>query len=63
MGSALPGRRLDRLRAAGSPGCHLQTLVDNTGALRFFARHGFLAHGRRRRSPGCATRAGGACTS
>ena len=45
IGSALLVRWLDLLRAAGSPGCHLQTLVENTGAVRFFARHGFLAHG------------------
>lgn len=34
-----------RLDAHGSPGCHLQTLVENTRASRFFARHGYVAHG------------------
>ncbi|MEU1982710.1 GNAT family N-acetyltransferase [Nocardia sp. NPDC019395] len=34
-----------RLRVAGSPGCHLQTLVENTRAVRFFGRMGFTAHG------------------
>jgi ribosomal protein S18 acetylase RimI-like enzyme len=36
---------LDRLRATGSPGCHLQTLVENTRAVRFFERMGFAKHG------------------
>ncbi|WP_101787544.1 GNAT family N-acetyltransferase [Nonomuraea indica] len=36
---------LDRLRTAGSPGCHLQTLVENTRAVRFFARMGFTSYG------------------
>lgn len=35
----------DRLDAAGSPGCHLQTLVENTRAVRFFERMGFAPHG------------------
>jgi ribosomal protein S18 acetylase RimI-like enzyme len=38
-------RWLDRLRATGSPGCHLQTLVENTRAVRFFERMGFARHG------------------
>ncbi|MDF2705884.1 MAG: family N-acetyltransferase [Nonomuraea muscovyensis] len=36
---------LDRLRETGSPGCHLQTLVENTRAVRFFTRMGFAEHG------------------
>lgn len=36
---------LDRLREAGSPGCHLQTLVENTRAVRFFERLGFARYG------------------
>jgi hypothetical protein len=39
------GRWLDRLRAAGAPGCHLQTLVENTRAVLFFERMGFVPHG------------------
>ncbi|WP_083734208.1 GNAT family N-acetyltransferase [Actinomadura sp. CNU-125] len=35
----------DRLRAVGSPGCHLQTLRENTRAVRFFRRMGFAEHG------------------
>ncbi|GAA4413192.1 hypothetical protein GCM10023168_35840 [Fodinibacter luteus] len=33
------------LTRAGSPGCHLQTLVENTRATRFFEKSGFIAHG------------------
>ncbi|MBE1537347.1 GNAT family N-acetyltransferase [Actinomadura algeriensis] len=36
---------LDRLRTIGSPGCHLQTLRENTRAVRFFRRMGFTEHG------------------
>lgn len=35
----------DRLRAVGSSGCHLQTLVENVRAIKFFSRKGFVAHG------------------
>lgn len=35
----------DRLKKVGSPGCHLQTLVENTRAVRFFERMGFIKHG------------------
>jgi hypothetical protein len=38
-------RWFDRLDAVGSPGCHLQTLVENTRAVRFFERMGFAKHG------------------
>ncbi|GAA2370686.1 GNAT family N-acetyltransferase [Nonomuraea africana] len=41
----LMNRWLDRLRDAGSPGCHLQTLVENTRAVRFFERMGFTPYG------------------
>jgi GNAT superfamily N-acetyltransferase len=41
----LMNRWLDRLRATGSPGCHLQTLVENARAVRFFERMGFARHG------------------
>jgi ribosomal protein S18 acetylase RimI-like enzyme len=42
---ALMLRWFDRLREAGSPGCHLQTLAENTRAVRFFERVGFTEHG------------------
>jgi GNAT superfamily N-acetyltransferase len=45
VGAALMHRWLDRVREHGSPGCYLQTLVENTGAVRFFARMGFEPHG------------------
>jgi len=32
---------LDRLRAVGSPGCYLQTQLENARAVRFFGRSGF----------------------
>lgn len=35
----------DRLRAEQVPGCHLQTLVENARAARFFERMGFASHG------------------
>lgn len=38
-------RWLDRLKETGSPGCHLQTLVENTRAVRFFERMGFAGYG------------------
>ncbi|WP_285704342.1 GNAT family N-acetyltransferase [Microtetraspora sp. NBRC 16547] len=41
----LMNRWFDRLRESGSPGCHLQTLVENTRAVRFFERMGFARHG------------------
>ncbi|WP_433227320.1 GNAT family N-acetyltransferase [Actinomadura formosensis] len=41
---ALMNRWLDRLRETGSPGCHLQTLTENTRAVRFFRRMGFAEH-------------------
>jgi GNAT superfamily N-acetyltransferase len=35
----------DRLLAAGSPGCYLQTSAENERAIRFFERMGFVRHG------------------
>lgn len=35
----------DRLRAVNSPGCYLQTLVENVRAVRFFTKMGFTPHG------------------
>jgi ribosomal protein S18 acetylase RimI-like enzyme len=45
VADGLMGRWLDRLRETGSSGCHLQTLVENTRAVRFFERVGFARHG------------------
>lgn len=52
VGRALMERWLERLRETNSPGCHLQTLVENTRAVRFFARSGFVPHGPTPRVPG-----------
>jgi dihydrofolate reductase len=35
----------ERLTHSSSPGCHLQTLVENTRATRFFEKSGFAPHG------------------
>ncbi|NYI05296.1 GNAT family N-acetyltransferase [Allostreptomyces psammosilenae] len=43
--AALMNRWFDRLREHGSPGCHLQTVAENTRAVRFFRRMGFVEHG------------------
>ena len=44
-GAALMNAWLDRLRVTGTPGCYLQTLVENTRAVTFFKRMGFRKHG------------------
>jgi GNAT superfamily N-acetyltransferase len=51
-GSALMRQWLDNLADAGVPGCYLQTLVENDGAMRFFQRNGFAVHGPVRDVPG-----------
>jgi len=38
-------RFLEHLREQDIPGCYLQTLVENTRAVRFFERMGFVVHG------------------
>jgi ribosomal protein S18 acetylase RimI-like enzyme len=52
LGRALMERWLDQLRDAGSPGCHLSTLVENTGAVSFFERMGFKRYGEPSLVPG-----------
>ncbi|MGW4633143.1 GNAT family N-acetyltransferase [Nocardia sp. NPDC004415] len=42
---ALVHRFLDHAGAAGAPGCYLQTLTENTRAVRFFTRLGFTPTG------------------
>lgn len=44
-GAALIEAWLDRLRERRIPGCHLQTIVENESAMRFFERSGFRRHG------------------
>ena len=45
LGASLMQRWLDQLRAAGLPGCHLATLVENARARSFFEKSGFRDHG------------------
>ncbi|MEV6659128.1 GNAT family N-acetyltransferase [Nocardia fluminea] len=42
----------DRLRTERVPGCHLQTLVENGRAAKFFERMGFTPHGATPQVPG-----------
>lgn len=51
-GAALIQAWLERLTVVGSPGCHLQTLVENPHAIRFFKRMGFVGHGSNPLVPG-----------
>lgn len=44
VGAALMRRWLDSLRQAGVPGCHLETMAENTGAVAFFESMGFEKH-------------------
>ncbi|MEI5102507.1 GNAT family N-acetyltransferase [Streptomyces sp. PmtG] len=41
----LMDRWLERAADRGVPGCHLRTLSENTRAVRFFRRKGFVPHG------------------
>ena len=50
---------LDSLRARGVPGCHLQTMAENTGAIAFFEALGFARHGDPVLTPGLRARDGG----
>ena len=58
-GHALLTRWLDRLDADNVPGCHLTTMAENTGAVAFFAAHGFTPLGATTRLPGLRTLEGG----
>ncbi len=58
-GRALVTGWLDSLRARAIPGCHLQTMAENTGAVAFFESLGFSRFGEPVLTPGLRTRAGG----
>ena len=58
-GAALMRAWLARLRALGSPGCHLTTLLENVRAVGFFERMGFVRHGASILVPGMRSPAGG----
>lgn len=49
---------LERLRAVGSPGCHLGTFAENASAIRFFERMDFARHGAPTLVPGLRLRSG-----
>lgn len=59
VGAALVRRWLDTLRTRGVPGCHLETMAENHGAVAFFTAMGFTARGRAHLVPGFRTPAGG----
>lgn len=50
---------LGRLRQLGVPGCHLGTMAENTGAIRFFESVGFARFGPPVLVPGMRLREGG----
>jgi GNAT superfamily N-acetyltransferase len=58
LGRALMMRWLDRLRELRVPGCHLETLAENVGAVRFFSAMGFAPHGEPVATPGFRARDG-----
>jgi ribosomal protein S18 acetylase RimI-like enzyme len=45
-------RWLERLRQADIPGCHLETIAENTGAVAFFEAMGFETRRRPIPAPG-----------
>ena len=52
IGDALMDAWASRLADHGSPGCYLQTQVENPRAVRFFERHGYVAWGETALIPG-----------
>lgn len=59
LGAALVRTWLDALRSRGVPGCHLETLAENTGAVAFFEAMGFVRQAGPYLVPGLRTRRGG----
>jgi RimJ/RimL family protein N-acetyltransferase len=57
-GAGLMEAWLARLREAGSPGCHVTTLLENRRAVAFFERMGFERLGEPQLVPGMRTPAG-----
>ena len=58
VGAALMRAWLDRLDNLAVPGCHLETMAENTGGLAFFTAMGFAPEGPPQLVPGMRTRAG-----
>ncbi|MGA2521887.1 MAG: GNAT family N-acetyltransferase [Acidimicrobiales bacterium] len=59
LGALLVRRWLDTLRSWSVPGCHLETLAENTGAVSFFEAMGFTRYRGPDLLPGMRTRQGG----
>ena len=59
VGARLVTTWMERLRALGVAGCHLQTMAENTGAIAFFEAVGFRRHGEPLLLPGYRTPDGG----
>ncbi len=58
-GRTMVTRWLEELRANSVPGCHIQTMAENTAAVAFFESMGFVRHGDPVLTPGLRTRDGG----
>jgi len=58
VGATLVRTWLDHLRSRGVPGCHLETLGENHGAIAFFESMGFRRHGDPAPAPGLRSPAG-----
>ncbi len=56
VGEALVNRWLRTLRDEKVPGCHLQTMAENTRAISFFEKMGFAKRGEPKGAPGFRTR-------
>jgi ribosomal protein S18 acetylase RimI-like enzyme len=59
LGANLIRRWLDSLRERSVPGCHLETMSENTDAIAFFRSMGFEPHGPQHPLPGMRLRGGG----
>ncbi|MGH9017321.1 MAG: GNAT family N-acetyltransferase [Acidimicrobiales bacterium] len=57
-GATLMRRWLDALRRLDVPGCHLETVAENSGAVAFFESMGFEKHGHPIPAPGLRSPAG-----
>jgi ribosomal protein S18 acetylase RimI-like enzyme len=62
VGATLVRRWLEMLRAAGVPGCHLETLGQNHAAISFFESAGFRRMGTNAPAPGMRSASGGRLT-
>ncbi len=58
VGAELVRRWLQTLRDVGVPGCHLETMAENTGAIAFFESVGFRRQGPPSNAPGFRSQEG-----